>query len=121
MHLRFKKLYGDHTLFLKSAIDVYMAVLVYMDDIIIASSCNKAWPLEGSITMLILSSCNKATALLKNNSCITIVKYMPTNLFIVIYSWVLLIILIVSIILYHIDLTKLDFGRFLNTLNSRVM
>ena len=33
---------GDHTLFLKNSGNTYMAVLVYVDDIIIASSCDKA-------------------------------------------------------------------------------
>lgn len=33
---------GDHTLFTKNSGNVYMAVLVYVDDIIIASSCDKA-------------------------------------------------------------------------------
>lgn len=33
---------GDHTLFIKNSGSVYMAVLVYVDDIIIASSCDEA-------------------------------------------------------------------------------
>ena len=33
---------GDHTLFLKNSGGIYMAVLVYVDGIVIASSCDKA-------------------------------------------------------------------------------
>ena len=42
LQLGFTTSSGDHTLFLNKSGDVYMAVLVYVDDIIIASSCNKA-------------------------------------------------------------------------------
>ncbi|KAL0814749.1 hypothetical protein Bca101_071192 [Brassica carinata] len=40
--LGFKTSSGDHTLFIKNSGNVYMAVLVYVDDIIIASSCDHA-------------------------------------------------------------------------------
>ena len=40
--LGFKTSSGDHTLFIKNSGSVYMAVLVYVDDIIIASSCDQA-------------------------------------------------------------------------------
>ena len=40
--LGFKTSFGDHTLFIKNSGNVYMAVLVYVDDIIIASSCDHA-------------------------------------------------------------------------------
>ncbi|KAL0846098.1 hypothetical protein Bca101_019344 [Brassica carinata] len=42
LELGFQTSSGDHTLFLKNSGDIYMAVLVYVDDIIIASSCDKA-------------------------------------------------------------------------------
>lgn len=42
LELGFHTSSGDHTLFLKNSGDVYMSVLVYVDEIIIASSCDKA-------------------------------------------------------------------------------
>lgn len=42
LQLGFTTSSGDHTLFTKHAGNVYMAVLVYVDDIIIASSCDRA-------------------------------------------------------------------------------
>ena len=41
LQLGFTTSSGDHTLFLKNSGDVYMVVLVYVDDILIASSCDK--------------------------------------------------------------------------------
>lgn len=38
MHMGFVKGHGDHTLFVKSFGDEYVAVLVYVDDIGIAST-----------------------------------------------------------------------------------
>lgn len=51
----FEKINGDHTLFLSHLADKFLMVLVYVDDILIASNS------ETSISMLItqLSSCFK--------------------------------------------------------------
>lgn len=42
VHLGFEKCHGDHTLFVKGVNEIFLVVIVYVDDILIASNCDDA-------------------------------------------------------------------------------